>query len=413
MTDPGRRFGRSRSAVSGVAAVGVSSATNFLAVVFAARNGSPESFGAVSLGFTAYLLAQSLVRSTVCEMLLIGDEPHRHESARRGVTAAALLGMPIAGIVLIVGLAVPADGPTRPVLLMLAACIVPLCVQDTLRYVAFSRSAPLRAAALDLAWAAVFGLGLIMWASALTSFRVWIAWCVGGAVVGLAGAVAGRHWCTPATAVRWLRSNLATSGRYILENLASQSVNGVAIFALGALAGTAAVGAVRGVSTLFGPLTVLHTGVYAGLLSQLRRNTHQRDRVLRSVSVGLVGAALLGTGVWLLVPTSIGTALLGATWASARALVLPFGVGMALTVASSGAVLGLRALVAAATTLRIRLITAPITLVMLVAGSAWAQQRGYSIGFALSSAIGTALLWFGYRQIRHEAPPGIGTRSTA
>ena len=413
MTAPGRRLGRSRSALSGVAAVGVSSATNFVAVVLAARNGSPEAFGAVSLGLTTYLLAQSLVRSMVCEMLLIGDEPHRHESSRRGITAAALLSVPIAGVILLVALAMPADGPTRPVLLVLAACIVPLCVQDTLRYVAFSRSAPMRAATFDIAWAAVFGLGLVMWASALTSFRVWTAWCIGGAVVGFAGALAGRHWSTPSAAVRWLRSNLTTSGRYILENLASQSVNALAIFALGALAGTAAVGAVRGVSTLFGPLTVLHTGVYAGLLSQLRRETHQRDRALRAVSTGLVGAAMLGTGVWLLVPTSIGTALLGATWASARALVLPFGVGMVLTVASSGAVLGLRALVAAATTLRIRLITAPITLIMLVAGSAWAQQRGYSIGFALSSAIGTALLWFGYHQIRHEVPPGIGTRSAA
>ena len=413
MTDGGRRFGASRSAFSGVIAAGVSSATNFAAVVFAARNGSPQSFGAVSLGFAAYLLAQSAVRSLVCEMLLIGDEPHRHESARRGVTATVLVSAPIAGVIALVGLLLPADGPTRPVMLVLAACTVPLCVLDALRYVGFSRSAPMRAAAIDLAWALAFGLGLIAVVGSLSSFRVWVAWCVGGAAVGVGGALAGRTWCALSEARAWLRSNLTTSGRYIAENFTSQAVNGLALFALGAFAGTAAVGAIRGVSTLFGPLTVLHAGVYAGLLSRLRSRTHERERTLRAVSMGLVGAACILTGVWALVPDTVGTALLGDTWGSARELVVPFGFGMALTVASSGAVLGLRALVAASMTLRIRLVVAPITLGALLAGSAWAAQQGYTVGFVVASAVGTALLWFGYLQVRSGLPQEPATEAAA
>ena len=127
--------------------------------------------------------------------------------------------------------------------------------------------------------------------------------------------------------------------------------------------------------------------------------------MLRAVSIGLVGAALIGIGFWVIVPTGLGTALLGDTWASARALVVPFGLGMALTVAAGGALLGLRMLVAASTTLRIRLISAPITLALLVAGSAWSAQQGYTVGFVVSSAIATGLLWFGYRQVQRDGAP--------
>jgi len=405
VSDAPPRSSASRSALGGIVAAGISSATNFVAVVFAARNGSPASFGAVSLGFTAYLLAQSVTRALVGEMLLIGSDPHDHRATRLGVTATIVTALPIAAVIAIIGLAMPSDGPTQPVMFVLAACIVPLCVLDTFRYVAFSRSTPLRAAGIDLAWAACFVIGLLAFGGELTSFDVWVAWCVGGAIVGVGGTAATRALCAPGSATAWMRENLTTSGRYIIENVTSQSVNGIALFALGALAGTAAVGAVRGVSTLFGPLTVLYSGVYAGLLSRLRQHESNRARILRVVSLGLVGAALSATVFWLVVPTGFGTALLGDTWASARALVVPFGIGTAITVAAGGALIGLRMLVAASTTLRIRLICAPITLALLVAGSAWSAQQGYAIGFVISSVIATGLLWFGYRQVQRNGAP--------
>jgi hypothetical protein len=70
-----------------------------------------------------------------------------------------------------------------------------------------------------------------------------------------------------------------------------------------------------------------------------------------------------------------------------------------------------KSFIAASTILRVRLIAAPITLVTLVGGSAWAGAQGYTVGFIVSAAFSTALLWFGYRQVRSALPQGSAPRA--
>src|SRR5690606_8168411 len=129
-------------------------------------------------------------------------------------------------------------------------------------------------------------------------------------------------------------------------------------------------------------------------------------RLLVRASLALATTALAITALLLLLPPSIGRSLLGDTWASARPLVLPAGLVATSGGVMAGALAGLRSRRAASSSLRVRVQTAPILLVVpLVGALAWGA-RGYLWG-AFAAAVAATGLWWGSLAtvLRSPSPP--------
>jgi hypothetical protein len=96
--------------------------------------------------------------------------------------------------------------------------------------------------------------------------------------------------------------------------------------------------------------------------------------------------------VWL--PGTWGTRLLGDTWPAARSLATPLAATMVGLGFASGAMVGLRVLAAASASLRLRLITGPVSLAVGVAGGTIGGVRGGAWGLAAGAWITGLGAWW-------------------
>ena len=95
----------------------------------------------------------------------------------------------------------------------------------------------------------------------------------------------------------------------------------------------------------------------------------------------------------LLLPTSVGEALLGSTWEPARAVLLPTIVSQIGSVLSSGPSMGLRTFAAARRSLRVSLINSVVAVVLGVGGAIAAGVDGAAWGLAAAALISAGLWW--------------------
>jgi O-antigen/teichoic acid export membrane protein len=179
------------------------------------------------------------------------------------------------------------------------------------------------------------------------------------------------------------------------------------LLAIAVIAGAAALGAVRAAMLLLGPLTVFFVAMFVISVPEVIRARERSPAALPRMVVILGAAMVLATGAWVgavvLVPDSMGRALLGANWGPARHL-LP---AMALVTAAHGcalaAVAGLRALGAARESLRARLWGAPVLLLGAIVGATFAGAYGAGVGLAAGAWIDAILAWAAFRQMLRRA----------
>jgi hypothetical protein len=116
-------------------------------------------------------------------------------------------------------------------------------------------------------------------------------------------------------------------------------------------------------------------------------------RFSRWLSAALVALALLWGVVLAVLPDNVGHALLGSTWASARALLLPLVLVMAAVGAGLGALAGLRVLGASRNSMRARLVVVPLIVVGSVSGAVIGDASGAAWGWALATSLAVAVWW--------------------
>jgi O-antigen/teichoic acid export membrane protein len=192
------------------------------------------------------------------------------------------------------------------------------------------------------------------------------------------------------------------------------------LYCVSGIVGLAATGALRAAQLLLNPLHVLTQGVRlvaipdavrmlkrsepaAGASSLRRQGMH--------ISVGMWTAAMgLGVVAYLL-PTRVGTELLGATWSAARPLIIPITISTAFGGVVSGASVGLRALAAARRSRLARTIMSSLQLIGGLAGAAIAGASGAAWGLAAANVTGAAVWWWHLRggmREHIEAPGALG-----
>lgn len=395
LASTGRRLGW------GVADQGLVSLINFEIGVAVARSVAPREFGVFALLFAAYLVASGLNRAFSCEPLAIrfsGSDVERWQEQASAAVGTALAFGVVAGLTFaIAALFLPPGAASA--WWALALGLPGLLVQDCCRYAFFSSRRGGSAFAGDVIWAAGvtvaivslawFGRGGLVayvasWSGAGTVAAVFSSWW---------GGLRPRPWRAPS----WFREHADLVWRYAFEFLAGGGAMQLAFYGVGATAGLAAVGALRAAQLVLGPLQVVLAGMGVVSLPEAARLTRDSRSSLRIAMSGLSGFFVAASAVWLAailcVPDEWGRGLLKSGWTSGRAVVVPMGLALAGIGAAHGAITGLRALAAARSSLKARLLATPLIICGGVGGALVGQEQGAAIGLAIASWVAVIPWW--------------------
>lgn len=304
----------------------VSSLSNFMLVVFVARNSTPTEFGQFSLGYIILVFFLGFQRSLVGEVLLVRFSNGKMTRAIQGhaLGLTLLVGL-LGGCILAVG-TIAAPAQSAAIWNVLAFSCIIVLLQDSARYVFIARNESGSALLLDTIWAAL-SIAVMAWMLTWRAepYLVVTAWTGGAAVSLILALIMVRSWPRPVGGVRLFVRNKDISVRFAVEYSSLNLSTTVVWFALAGLVGSSGIAALRGASLLFSPLNTGFNSVRIAMIPELirTRSTHLfRRRMLETGAILL--AACLGWGVLVLVaPKSIGHVLLGSIWDEAATLRWP------------------------------------------------------------------------------------------
>jgi O-antigen/teichoic acid export membrane protein len=411
--------GSARRAVWGFLDQGISSLINFAVGFLIARTVTSDLFGAFSVAFSIYLAFLVSGRAFASEPFLIRHSHSQLRYWRVSVAAATGVGL-IVGVIgtvamVVIGLIV--GGTVGSAMVPMAFALPGLILLDTMRFALIARGRPEGAFLCDIAWLVIlvpglFALEQLGQASLELPILVW-----GGSalvVVAIAHLATGTG-PSPRMAVGWWRRHGDIAPRYVAEALISLTASQLTIIVVGVLAGLSAAGGLRGAQLLLGPMQVLFIGIGSISVPEgvaILRAKGPRGLVRPAIALSIVVAAsVLVYGLVLLqIPDSLGTSLLGETWAQARPLIGPLSLAYAGVTSALGAAIGLRVLADARTSLRARIVDATAQTGGGI-GGAWAFGAiGAAFGLALGSWIGAAAAWVSFRSsVRHASMAPMGT----
>jgi hypothetical protein len=394
----------------------LSSLTNFAVGLFVARSVGVRELGAFSLAFSAYLFSLSVSRALATEPLGVRFARTSQQQWRQAVRAAAglatVVGLLASLICLLIGSIVGGHhGRTFIALALFMPCLL---IQDCWRYAFFAAGRGMQAFLNDLVWALAlvpaFGALLLTGTTSIELFM--LAWGGAASVAAAVGMVQTGVTPHPLRTVHWLRQQGDLSSRYLVEFVLFSGSVQLYFYGIGALAGLAAVGSIRGGQLLLGPLNVLTMGIGIVAVPEAVRALEVSLRRLLITALVISGVLMTGVVTWgtlvLLAPTSWGTAVLGPTWEPARQVLLPLVVMEALNAANTGAFVGLRALAAVRRSVRARLFASCSFVTGAVGGAAIGGARGAAWGLAIAAGVNDVVwgqqLWRAFHDHRAMQP---------
>jgi O-antigen/teichoic acid export membrane protein len=314
----------------GVLDQAASSLSNFLVLLMVARVSDVANFGSFAVFFGIFAAALGLGRAAIGAPLSL-DIPTLSTSDQgrfldKSVTSALLLGCAVGASLAIVALGVPMRGDLRLCLLIIGAASPLIFVQDSLRYAAVAIGRPGLALISDGVWcvsAALVAVGNLMGHWELSQVAAVCAWA-GGAVLGtLVLTISFRDSVRPRSGtVAWFRSDRRRL--YLSLDSVLAFASPVAVSVLTALlAGDEVVGAIRGSSTLFGPLNAVLASIMLTLIPVM---VNRSVKARRAFTYQAAGAIIFLVVIWglalYITPAAFGSKVLGSTWERAHAIVL-------------------------------------------------------------------------------------------
>lgn len=394
----------------------VSSATNALLSLFVAREVTAAEFGSFALAFVAFTYATGIARALVGDPLMVrfsGAASREQTGAIAQATGAAIVvGVGLGLVSVAIGLLLA--GLTGTLLVILGLLLPGLLLQDQWRISFFASARPQAAFVNDSIWG-VLQLGAIvalMRTGSVSPENCLTAWGIAALMAGGVGVLQARVRPQLRGGLRWIRDNRDIGLRFTSGFVVNQGAFALAFAAVGAVAGVAAVGALRGAQVLIRPVGVVFSSLAAFTLPMLSARTARREPISREALLQSVAATALA-GVWTLlllaIPTSLGEALLGDTWAGAQEVLALVGLQVAAVGFALGAAIGLKALSAAGLLLRVEVIQGVLALGLGAAGAAWNAAVGAALGMLIAQAVGATLCWW-YLRLAHrtaQAQPSV------
>ncbi|MGW7452610.1 hypothetical protein [Streptomyces sp. NPDC054787] len=415
----------SRRAVAAALSVldqAASSATNILVLVLAARLSSASAFADFSMVYVTFSVLLGLNMAYVGQSLVLekdaGIPPGRvpgglGAACRSAVGFTGAASAAVGAVLAMVGLALPGAGGRAFLALGLVLPLVLL--QDGLRYCFSALRAPGRALAADALRLACAVAALAAQPEGAPAGRLVLVW----GLSALPALALGLWLLRPY--VRGARADLRPylrrghlGQRFVVEFAVGNGSSQLAVLGLGVFATPLSVGALRGATTLFGPLNVLFNSANAFGPPVLGRLGGKRATVRATAALGLVLAAV-GAGwgaVLYALPNRVGTSLLGDTWAATSALLPATGAQYAVMGLGTCALLTLRMLAPKAT-LSLQVVFSLLSVGLLLGGYAVWGVAGAAWGLAAGSAAKAGAGWLRVSRLPVPAPQPAPAASAA
>ena len=400
----------------------LSSMTNFVVGVFVARELGVAGFGLFSLAWVTYGVALNVSRGLATDPLVVRFSGVEHTAwagaTGRAAGTALAVGVGFGAVSVLAGLAM--GGQLGAAFVALGVVAPAMLLQDSWRFAFFAAGTGRRAFVNDLAWAAAMVPALLV---ASTHGQVWafvLAW--GGSSVVAAACGWWQSGIRPAVGGvgDWLRGHRELGARYLVENVSNSGAGQLRMYGLGAIAGLADVGALRGAELLLGPFLALLMGVNLVAVPEaarvLRRAPHRLARFCLALGgIQALAAATWGAVLLFAVPDVLGELVLAEVWGPASALILPVSLSVTGAGLIAGASAGLRALGAARRSLRAQLLASAAYLGAALAGAFAAGAVGAAWGSAIAMWCGALAWWLHLRGALREpvpdrVPAEMGTR---
>lgn len=399
---------RARTAVvCSVLDQGVAALTNIAVLVVVARHSDTTSFAVFAMVYVVFTVLLGAAGAYVGQELVL----HRDEDLRVPCRSAALFtaaASTAAGLTLALAAGF-LPGRTPAALAALGLVLPVVLTQDTLRYCFSVLRLPQLALAADTLRLAAVLPALMLQPHGTGAARMVAVWGVSALPALALSAVLLRRLVAGVRADlrRYLRRG-HLGRRFVVEFAVGNASSQLAVLGLGVVATPLAVGALRGATTLFGPLNVLFNSATSfgppllTRLGSLRRTTR---------ATAVVGAVLaLVAAAWALVlyvlPDSAGRQLLGDTWPAAARLLPATGAQYAAMALGICGLLTLRILTPRAT-LPIQLVFSVAAVAFMYAGYGLAGTPGAAWGLCLGSAMKATASWSRVYSLRRtEDVPG-------
>ncbi|CAO5170694.1 Membrane protein involved in the export of O-antigen and teichoic acid [Frankia sp. AiPs1] len=379
----------------------LSSGTNAVMSFVIARSVSPSEFGAFGVAFAIFSLMIGFSKAAGTSplgMRFADVSPSVFRAAgAAGTGTSFVIGLASGAVTLVFGLAI--GGAVGSSLVAMGLVFPALLVQDAWRQVFFAEGRPAAAALNDGVWAIVqFGaIFALVVRNVSTSWAMLAAWGGAAAVAAVLGL--RQAGFTPATnQVRaWLVEHRDINGYMCAEYLTVQGAQQASTLLIGTLGAIDLVGALRGVQTLLGPTTILAVGIVSWAIPEFSRrkdmSARARLRAAYALSGVIVAVGVAWGTIFLLLPASVGHALLGGTWGETHHLLALSIIQQAGPAATVGPACMLYALGRAKLTFRANAILAPQLLVYPVIGLHIGGSTGAVVGYIAAFWI-TVPFWF-------------------
>lgn len=356
----------------------LSSGTNFLAVVFVARNGTPQQFGVFSIFLVVYYIAVGFNRTVphAIAMTMEWDD----ERARNGYFFLPPLGIGL--------LATAVLGVTYGVIdrswVALPLFLVPLLLQDAVRMHAFAVRKPHVALLSDIVWLAAEGMAFLLVSSALGAA---VAWGLGG----LCALLVTRPW---RIRIRWQRRPVRASvASAALEYATTSGVGYLMPILATPIITVLGVGALQGANVIKGPIILLVQALMVHRMSGPPIGPSTCIREAMHLSRATIIVTLLCLPPLFLLRSFYGPRLLGSTWPQVEPLVVPVLVTLAVTSVAFGPATIARKMGRFSLSARVQAGLAPVFVVFPLAGAAAAGTRGFLFATAGAYVVFATTWW--------------------
>ncbi|WNI26386.1 hypothetical protein [Streptomyces sp. ITFR-16] len=393
--------------VCSVADQGVAALTNILVLVVAARLSTVADFARFSAVYLVFTVLLGVSGAYTGQPLVLrrgtGDDTR---GACRSALAFTLLVSAVAGG-LLAAVCAPLAGDTARALMMLGIVLPAVLGQDTARYAFATLQAQHLALVSDLLrLAGVLG-ALAVQPHGTPAARLVAVWGLSALPALLLSAVV-LHRRTAGTplVLRPLVRKGHIGRRFVVEFGVGNATSQLSVLGLGAVGNPLVVGALRGATTLFGPLNVLFTSATGFGPPLLGRLATDRLRVRATAALAAL-LALTAAGwatVLALLPGPVGRHLLGDTWPTASALLPATGSQYAAMAVGTCGLLALR-LLDPRTTLSIQVVFSLAAVAFLAGGYALGGVMGAAWGLCLGSVCKAVATWTRVARLARAGAP--------
>ena len=284
----------------GLADQAISSLTNVAVGIYVARTLGLTAFGVFSLAWVTYAVVMNLSRGLATDPLLVrfsGVPDARWRAAVAQSSSTALfVGLATGATRLLAGLVI--GGVVGSGFVAMGLVLPALLLQDSWRYAFFAGGQGRKAFLNDAVWAVALVPAMLLAARDGSVFTFLLAWGAAGAVAAGYGVVQTKVLPGVHGIRSWLTQHRDLGPRYMVENICISSAEQLRMYALGAIAGLASVGAVRGAQLLVAPFVAVLMAMSLVSVPEAARVLRRSPRRLPLFCLLLGGSEAIAGTTW-------------------------------------------------------------------------------------------------------------------